>query len=137
MKTSMVAVTRSDDSSTPMNRTIEKKSKVWDYFKQVFVNGILKAECLYNNCKIHLSMPNMSTTSLRRHLHQVHQLNEFKTCKKDLHKNRKKKLPPQVKKQLDQLLIEAVVRDARSFTDFDKPGMKKFFKYALPGKQML
>ena len=133
----MVTVTRSQDSSTVMNKTIDKKSKVWDYFKQVIVNGILKAECLHDNCKIQLSMPNMSTTSLRRHLHNVHRLDEFKIYKKDLHKNRKKKLPPQVKKQLDELLIEAVVRDARPFTDFDKPGLKKFLQYALPGKKML
>ncbi|CAF1378545.1 unnamed protein product [Rotaria sp. Silwood1] len=133
----MVAVTRSQDSSMAMNKTIGKKSKVWDYFKQVNVNGILKAECLHDDCKIQLLMPNMSTTSLRRHLHHVHQLDEFKICKKDLHKNRKKKLPPQVKKQLDKLLIEAVVRDARSFTDFDKPGLKRFLQFALPGKKML
>ena len=85
----MVAVIRSQDSSMVMNKIIGRKSKVWDYFKQINVNGILKAECLHDDCKIQLLMPNMST-SLRRQLHHVHQLDAFKICKKDLHENRKK-----------------------------------------------
>ena len=65
--------------------------------------------------------------------HLVHQLNEFKAAQKNVDKNQKKKLPPQTKKLLDQLVVEAVVRDARCFTDFDKPGLKKFLQLALPG----
>ena len=133
----MVPATRSQDSSMVMNKIIGRKSKVWDCFKQINVNGILKAECLHDDRKIQLLMPNMSTTSLRRHLHHVHQFDEFKICKKLSHKSRKKKLPLQIKKQLDKLLIEAVVRDARAFTDFDKPGLKRFLQVALSGKKTL
>lgn len=46
------------------------------------------------------------------------------------------KTPPHTKQQLDQLMIEPVIRDARCFTDFDKPGQKKFLQLALPGNEL-
>ena len=58
-----------------------------------------------------------------------------KTTQTNPDKNQKKKLPPHTKKHLDQLVIEAVIRDARCFTDFDKPGLKKFLQLALPGNE--
>ncbi|CAF3271287.1 unnamed protein product [Rotaria sp. Silwood2] len=128
----MVAVSRSQGSPSIISGAIGRRSKVWDYFKQVIVNGVAKAECLDDSCKMQLLTPNMSTSSLRRHLHNVHNLNEFKSTTNNVLKNQRKKLPVHVKKQLDQLIIEAVVRDARCFTDFDKPGLKKFLQFALP-----
>ena len=132
----MVAVRRSQIAVTLINIGVGKRSKVWQYFKQIIVDGVLKAEYLDNDCQMQLLTPNMSTTTLRRHLYYVHNLNEFKPIAKSSRKHKRSKISIHVKKQLDQLVIEAVVRDARCFTDFDKPGLKKLLEFAIPDKKM-
>lgn len=112
---------------------IGKKSKVWAFFKEITTNGALKAQCSIDNCNKQLFMPNMSTTSLRRHLHQYHGMNEFGPVKNDSQKKNLQNVPIVVKKKLDQLIIEAIAQDARTFSDFTKPGIKKLLHYAVPG----
>ena len=54
VKIGMIAIIHSQNSSMVMNAANGRKSKVWDYFKQTNVNGILKAECLHDHCKIQI-----------------------------------------------------------------------------------
>lgn len=47
-------------------------------------------------------------------------------------KNKSKIISSKRKEELHQLLIKCIVRDGRSFKDYEKSGMKRLLKEAFP-----
>ncbi|CAF3926712.1 unnamed protein product, partial [Rotaria magnacalcarata] len=110
-------------------------SQVWKYFKQVEIDGVLRAKCVYGSCTQTLSIPNWSTSSLIKHLRTVHKVDDLKKSSNGRVATGRviQKLPKARKKRLDRLALEAIVHDGRSFNDFHRSGLKRFFQYAIPG----
>lgn len=69
---------------------------------------------------------------MRRHLGNVHNLEEFLYPSQLRHRKKTKLVSTKYKRQLDNAAIEAVFLDGRSFNDFEKKGMAKFLKLAVP-----
>lgn len=70
---------------------------------------------------------------MRRHLGSVHGRRDllYDSQKKDF-ATKTPSLPPEVKKELDEKLINAIIIDSRPFGDFSRPGMKMFLTAAIP-----
>ena len=83
-----------------------------------------------------LSTPNCSTSSLIKHLRGIHKIDNLKKSSNGCVGTGRviQKLTTARKKHLDRFALEAIVHDARSFNDFHKSGLKRFFQYAIPGK---
>ena len=73
-----------------------------------------------------------SDTNLRRHLGNVHKLEGFLYPSQLRHHKKAKLVSTKYKRQLDNAVIEAIFLDGRSFNDFEKKGMAKFLKLAIP-----
>lgn len=43
------------------------------------------------------------------------------------------KLPPEQQRELNKLVVNAIIEDGRAFNDFNKPGVTKLFKGLLGG----
>jgi BED zinc finger len=91
-----------------------------------------KAKCKI--CSKLLSRRNGGTTGLRKHLHQVHQIQSFKAKNKTLRSNLCQ-ISPEQKKKLDSLVVKSIVQDGRGFDDMRRPGIAKMINYLLPGKK--
>ena len=104
------------------------KSAVWNHFKRVIINGVYRAQCLERGCKKTLSIPNLSTSSLHKHLRDVHKIEDLKKASNGHIKSAQsiQKLPKNKKKKLDHLALEPIIKDGRSFNDFNKSGLKRF-----------
>jgi hypothetical protein len=113
-----------------------KQSLVWNYFERINTDEHLKAKCLVDGCGKILATPLHSTSTLMRHLRDVHKLTEFKSKEKLVNRSNTKKISSQLKKKLDHAAIVAIVEDGRSFNDFSKKGFKKFIQLALPSKKI-
>ena len=114
----------SDYPQTKPNRN----SNVWQHMKKCDDD---KAECIY--CEAMLSRKNGGTTGLRKHLHQIHKLQQFSPS---LVKRRSnvKKVSIDTKKKIDSLIIKCIIEDGRSFGDFKRTGLLNIFKQLVPGK---
>jgi hypothetical protein len=123
---------RSEDEENSIpnepRQTSNGHSGVWEYMKK---DAEDKARC--NLCAAILSRKNCGTTGLRKHLLQVHQLQQFAVCS-----TRKRPMAKRVsverKKQLDSLVIRCIIEDGRSFGDMRRPGLLKVFNNLIPGK---
>ena len=77
-----------------------------------------------------------SDTNLRSHVGWVHNMPDFLTQSQ---LDRKKKnqselrIPISEKKILDEMLVDCIIEDARTFNDFLKKGIKKVLLYLKPG----
>jgi hypothetical protein len=121
--------------SNTTKQAYKPRSPVWRYFKRVTINEINRAQCLVDGCSKILSMPNWSTSALYKHLRYVHKIDNLKKRSNGrvivgrvVHKLTRTK-----KKKLDHLALEAIIKDGRSFNDFNKSGLKRFLQYAIPG----
>ncbi|CAF1273376.1 unnamed protein product [Rotaria sordida] len=83
-----------------------------------------------------LSTPLHSTSTLIRHLRDVHELDEFKSKEKLVYRSKQKRMPVKLKKKLDCALITTIIENGRSFGDFSKSGFQKFIQLALPGNNI-
>ncbi|CAF1445343.1 unnamed protein product [Rotaria sordida] len=110
-----------------------KQSRVWAYFKRIYGDQGLKAKCLVGDCAKVLSTPLHSTSTLIRHLRDVHEVDEFKPKEKLVHRSTHKRIPVKLKKKLDRAVVTAIIEDGRSFGDFLKSGFRKFIQLVLPG----
>ncbi|CAF3250677.1 unnamed protein product [Rotaria sp. Silwood2] len=110
-----------------------KQSRVWAYFERIYGDEGLRAKCLVGDCSKILSTPLHSTSTLIRHLRDVHELDEFKPKEKLVYRSKHKHIPVKLKKQLDRAVVTAIIEDGRSFGDFSKSGFRKFIQLALPG----
>ncbi len=124
-------------SSSTIKSNTTSKSPVWQYFKRVQINGVYRAQCLIDQCPATLSIPNWSTSSLFKHLRNIHKIT---TLKKNFNGRVvggrvMPKLTKAKKKKLDHLALAAIVKDGRSFNDFHKGGIKEFLDVAIPGNK--
>lgn len=119
--------------STSNQPTIAKlKSDVWQYFERVADSHPLKAKC--KTCSEQLSTPNYGTSSLKRHLLQRHNLQQFASNKVSGRHTTPIRLSKVEKKRLDDLAVKAIIKDSRAFGDFHKSGLKSFIDALKPGK---
>jgi hypothetical protein len=122
-------------STTAQRNKPSTRSIVWVYFQRTTVDDRLKAKCLVDGCTTILSKPSHSTSTLIRHLRDVHQMKDFQ-LKEDLpHHSNKKRISSHLKKRLDDTVLVAIVEDGRSFNDFSKKRLKKFIQEVLPSKR--
>jgi hypothetical protein len=124
-------------STSTIKSNTTSKSAVWQYFKRVQIDGVYRAQCLIDQCPATLSIPNGSTSSLFKHLRNIHKII---TLKKNSNGRIVRgrvvpKLTKAKKKKLDHLALAAIVKDGRSFNDFHKSGIKQFLDVAIPGKK--
>ncbi|CAF3428184.1 unnamed protein product [Rotaria socialis] len=111
------------------------RSPVWQYFKRISINGVYRTQCLENGCDKTLALINWTTSPLFKHLRDVHKIHNLKKNSNGrVFVGRvKHKLAKTKKKKLDNLAVEAIIKDGRSFNDFNKTGLKQFLQYAIPG----
>ncbi|CAF1422954.1 unnamed protein product [Adineta ricciae] len=115
---------RSDSQLQSVNK---RHSDVWEYMKK---HDNDKASC--NRCGAVLSRKNGGTTGLRKHLHQMHKMNQF-AASSVTKKSQGIRFPSEMKKKLDTLVVECVIEDGRSFDDLRRSGLLKIFKQVAPG----
>lgn len=130
-----------DVTNTPMNSTraadhdqidpVPSKSKVWDYAIKL---SDQQARCL--NCNSIVACKGHSTTGLRRHLRRCLNLSIFASSPSNSRNRsaKEKSISPEVKRKIDMLVYQGIIKDGRSFGDLRKPGMMHLFKQLQPGK---
>ncbi|CAF1479092.1 unnamed protein product [Adineta steineri] len=126
---------QSSEADTFKKDNKRQRSSVWNYFKRVSINGVNRAECLQKECGKTFSLVNWSTSALFKHLRDIHKIENLKknTNGRVIIGRIQHKLSKAQKKKLDSLAIEAIIKDGRSFNDFNKTGLKRFLQYAIPG----
>lgn len=112
------------------NRTgeIRLRSSVWTYATKI--SGV-KAQC--NKCKKFVKTFNGGTSTLKKHLIDIHGLTHLKSLPSSRAKNDKTEITRERKNRLDYLANLAIYEDGRTFTDLRKSGMRKFLAEAVPG----
>ena len=118
-------------SITTNETTMVQSSQVWQYANRC--PGTSYATCCLCPDNKRISTNNGSTSTLRKHLiskHQLHDL-ELPPAKR---KATVSSMTDEKKKHLHGLFIKCIVRDGRTFNDFQKPGMKKLLEELIPGK---
>ncbi|CAF3838391.1 unnamed protein product [Rotaria sordida] len=128
--------TSSDQQSTETSPTQDviqnvPKSDVWQYFERCTSTGPLKARCLL--CQHELSTPNYGTSTLKRHLVQVHGIKQFDSADAPSFSTTSIKLSKSEKKALDLLAVNAIIQDGRGYGDLQKTGIKKLIDALKPG----
>ncbi len=88
--------------------------------------------CLCSDNK-RISTNNGSTTTLRKHLILKHNKNDL-ILPPNKRKSTKTLFNPIQKEQLHHMIICSIIRDGRTFNDFEKAGIKKLLQVLLPGK---
>ncbi|CAF4098315.1 unnamed protein product, partial [Rotaria sordida] len=127
--------------STASNKTEEPKVQkrttrmtmedVLKHFTKI-KNG-LKCNLCVNSRKT-FALNSISDSNLRRHLGGVHGLKEYLyPSQLQNYQPKNKLISTKLKQQLDKAAVQAIYVDGRSLNDFEKPGMAKFLKIAVPG----
>lgn len=116
----------SSDRLTEENGSTSSRSLVWNFAKKL-PNG--KAKCL--KCNKEISMKDYSTSCLRRHLASCQKLSIFKSKKNS--RTSSSAISSETKQRLDNLVYNCLIQDGRSFGDFQKPGIVRFLREAVPG----
>ncbi|CAM4822508.1 unnamed protein product [Rotaria magnacalcarata] len=111
-------------------KNLSRISEVWKY-------AIREDDPNYATCCLckeykRISTNNGSTSTLRRHLILKHKLKDLilpniKTKRSTL------SMDPIRKQQLHNLSVDCIVRDSRTFNDFEKPGIKRLLQEFIPG----
>jgi hypothetical protein len=130
-KNSILISTENVSSITIDETTMAQTSQVWQYAERC--PGTNYSTCCLCPDKKKISTNNGSTSTLRKHLISKHQLHDLELPPA------KRKLPASSitddkKQHLHGLFIKCIVRDGRTFNDFQKPGMKKLLEELIPGK---
>jgi hypothetical protein len=114
---------------------VRVQSNVWKYaYRDHDTPGwaICKICPIFPNPK-RLSIKEGSTSTLRKHLANVHNKTELESVAK-MDRRQVVSLSPSERDRLHQLLIDAVVIGGRSFSDFRKPGLSRFLNEIVPGR---
>ena len=118
--------TDDDNVTTIGTRTL--KSNVWEFAKKISP-GL--AQC--GTCARLIKTSAGGTTTIRKHLISQHGIKSLAN-----QSTTRRKTPTSIsrdrKARLDHLLNLAIFQDGRTFGDFRRPGVMKFFAEALPGK---
>ncbi|CAF1096355.1 unnamed protein product [Adineta steineri] len=114
----------------PTDSTPSYSSKIWDY-------AIRIPQSNYSICNLcpderQISTNNGSTSSLRNHLINKHDIHALKLPIEKKKKINQCLVDPQRKSKLHKLLINCVIKDGRTFNDLQKPGMKNVLQELLP-----
>ena len=104
-------------------------SKVWLYAKKS--DDGQKASCLL--CDFICSCDAHSTSTIRRHLITKHKKSDLI---KEPSSPTKAAVSEVLRKQLHQLCYYAIIKDSRSFSDFNKIGIKTLFEKICPGASL-
>ena len=126
-----------DEDGREMNKlkfsNKNRKGKVVS-IKQYFTMTENNGNC--NLCQNDIPVSSRSDANLRTHLANNHDMKDV-LYKSQLRESRQKsrgfKFDQQEKKKIDSAMIDCIIRDSRSFNDFDKPGMRMFLKCIKPG----
>lgn len=118
--------TDDDDMNTIGMRTL--KSNVWEFAKKISP-GL--AQC--GTCARLIKTSAGGTTSIRKHLISQHGIKSLAT-QSTTRRKAVNSITRERKARLDHLLNLAIFQDGRTFGDFRRPGVMKFFAEALPGK---
>ena len=122
-------------SNAPVPPTVRVQSNVWKYAHRDRDTpgwAICKLCPTFPNPK-RISVKEGTTSALRKHLVNVHNKTELKSVPKTTRRPISS-LSPSERDRLHQLLIDAVVIDGRSFSDFRKPRFSRFLDEIFPGR---
>ena len=111
------------------NVVIRKESSVW----QDAVRADNNDAAMCKLCNAQIKTTNWSTSGLRKHLTQVHKL---PTIEPNV-PSKKFDISTALKNELHALVINAIIKDGRSFNDFRRPGMINFLTKAIPGNYFM
>ncbi|CAF1426303.1 unnamed protein product, partial [Rotaria sp. Silwood1] len=104
-----------------------KISSVWKYAKRS--RDKKYAICLL--CDKHISTVNWSTTSIRRHLIEVHDTQEL--ILSDDNKKKTSTISQRLKEKFHKLSVKAIIKDNLPFNAFNNTGLSKLIQEAIPG----
>ncbi|CAF1435898.1 unnamed protein product [Didymodactylos carnosus] len=103
-------------------------SSMWKHFTRNEERAKVKCNlCTINSKEFKTKTEN--TSACRRHLFSVHYLKEFAPAS-DM--NAQLSITPLEKRELNQLCIEGIIEDGRSFEDLRRSGMMKIINGLLP-----
>jgi len=131
---SITIISDADDTDDPDDnddidiQQVKEPSPVWQYATRS--NDRSYANC--SLCNRRISTANWSTTSVRRHLVQVHNKTELMLPNEGKGKN-SSKISQELKEKLHKLSVEAIIRDNLPFTAFHKSGLSNLIQEAVPG----
>ena len=123
------ADTDDDDLSNVGTRTL--KSNVWKFAKKISP-GV--AQC--GTCGRLIKTSAGGTTSIRKHLINMHGMKSLANQSTPRRKTASS-ITRERKARLDHLLNLAIFQDGRTFGDFRRAGVMRFFAEAIPGKDIL
>ncbi|CAF1310256.1 unnamed protein product [Rotaria sordida] len=116
-------------SDTTNETKLLHSSTVWQY--AVREDNRNYATCCLCPDNKRISTNNGSTTTLRKHLISKH--NKFDLIlPNNKRKHNKTLFNPIKKQQLHHMLISCIIRDGRTFNDFEKAGIKKILQILVP-----
>jgi hypothetical protein len=118
------------NKATYSNKTRKSKFPVRQFFSFTKTGGWCES------CKKNVPMAYRSDANLRSHLANHHNMPEVLLPSQIRRKNGesfKGKLPYGEKRKLDYELINCIIKDSRTFNDFNKPGMRRFLNAIKPG----
>lgn len=144
---------KDDLSSEEEDRSKKKKSSPMQFFKKSTneTDKYICLKCEEKGKKKSLKMINGIDSGLRKHLGSVHDMERYLYKSQQNQKKQQESPDPpeddttaenttcrlvftrEIKKELDDAVLNCIIEDGRSFNDFRKPGMKKFLKLAIPG----
>jgi hypothetical protein len=130
-KKSILTSTENVSSITTEETTMAQSSQVWQYANRC--PGTNYSTCCLCPDKKRISTNNGSTSTLRKHLISKHQLHDL-ALPPAKRKRTVSSITNDKKQHLHGLFIKCIVRDGRTFNDFQKPGMKKVLEELIPGK---
>jgi hypothetical protein len=131
---SITIISDADDTDDPDDnddidiQQVKEPSPIWQYATRS--NDRSYAIC--SLCNRRISTANWSTTSVRRHLVQVHNKIELMLPNEGKRKN-PSKISQELKEKLHKLSVEAIIRDNLPFTAFHKSGLSNLIQEAVPG----
>jgi hypothetical protein len=110
--------------------TLSRGSNVWKYAtREAGTDFSICCLCADNK---RISSNNGSTSTLRKHLISVHNLHHLALPTKK-NESTKSSISLNKKRELDNLLVNCVVKDGRTFNDLQKSGLKKVLHELVPG----
>lgn len=109
---------------------LSHRSEVWKYAIQD-ANKDFATCCLCDDNK-RISTNNGSTSTLRKHLISVHNLHHLALPAKK-NESTKSSISLNKKRELDGLLVNCIIKDGRTFNDFQKAGLKNVFDELASG----
>ncbi|CAF3405625.1 unnamed protein product [Rotaria sp. Silwood2] len=117
--------TNNDDETNVQQ--LKELSNIWQY--AIRNDNKSFATCLL--CDKQISTSNWSTSSVRRHLIQVHDKTELILSDEE-RKKKSSNIRQDLKEKLHNLCVEAIIRDSLPFKAFNKPGLSKLLQEAVP-----